>query len=158
MCSTSASGGSVKVRSKCFQPLVEEEGLPLLLLLLHPLTLDREHVIRDFECELLLLEAGSLELHDELLLGLVQVGGGKRCGCDSEVLEHPPHAALDDVDIQEGRPLDDSGHASLLSVPSSSCRQAGIRRNNGSGCVSRGERPARADRSARQCSGRPSAT
>ena len=63
--------------------------LRLLLGLRLPLALDRQRVFRHLDPELLLLEAGNLELDHEVVVGLVEIGGRDGERPEADVVKDP---------------------------------------------------------------------
>ena len=83
------------------EPLVQTECLLVLLLGLLPRALDGQHVVDDLDVEILLVEAGDLELHDELVGSLVDVGGGNEHGDEAPRIEDPPCSPLHRIELAE---------------------------------------------------------
>jgi hypothetical protein len=56
-------------------------------------------VVEDLDPEFLLLVARDLELHHELVLGLVDVRCGRKSRREADLLEDPPHPTLHRVEL-----------------------------------------------------------
>jgi len=86
-----------------FEALVEPERLFLRLLLLFPLTGDGQQVVGHLDSQLLLLEAGHLELDDVLAVGLVDIGRRQNAGSrPCRIVEQSLEPSLDRIEVTQG--------------------------------------------------------